>query len=230
MKNIYFLITIVRRADAEEYENFYAEHGVGVLYSLNCNGTAHKKTLDLLGIEKSEKTMLFTIVSGEMLGKLTRALTSEMKIDLPDRGVAMAVPLSSVGGAHTLEYFIDKDTDLKEEDDNMHSDHELIVAIYEKGFTDTVMDAARAAGARGGTAIKARGTGAKAAEKFFGISLAEEKEIVFIVSDLEKKKDIMLSIMHNAGVNTKAHALVFSLPVSDTAGFRFSDMIEKEAE
>ncbi len=230
MKNIYFLITIIRRTDTEEYESFYQRHGVDLLYALNCNGTAHERTLSLLGIERSEKTMLFTIVNGETLRTLKRSLTNEMKIDLPDRGVAVAVPLSSVGGAHTLEYFVDNQLDLPQEEKEMHSDHELIVAIYEKGYTEMVMDAARAAGARGGTTIKALGTGAKAAEKFFGISLADEKEIVFIVSDIEKKKDIMLSIMHGAGVKTKAHALVFSLPVSETAGFRFSEVVEKDSE
>ena len=111
----------------------------------------------------------------------------------------------------------------------MQSEHELIVAIYEKGYTDLVMDAAREAGARGGTTIRAKGTGA-GAEKFFGISLAEEKEIVFIVSNGEKKKEIMKAIMQKAGVDTKAHALVFSLPVSETAGFRFADTVAKTEE
>jgi hypothetical protein len=34
--------------------------------------------------------------------------------------------------------------------------------------------------------------------------------------------------MQGAGIETKAHALVFSLPVTDTAGFRFSDTVEKD--
>jgi hypothetical protein len=38
----------------------------------------------------------------------------------------------------------------------------------------------------------------------------------------------MKAIMHKAGMDSKAHALVFSLPVTDTAGFRFSDTVEKE--
>jgi len=101
--------------------------------------------------------------------------------------------------------------------------------IYEKGYTDLVMDAAREAGAGGGTTIRAKGTGAGAA-KFFGISLAEEKEIVFIVSDVNKKKGIMKAIMQKAGVDSKAHALVFSLPVSETAGFRFADAVDKDSE
>ena len=91
------------------------------------------------------------------------------------------------------------------------------------------MDAAREAGAGGGTTIRAKGTGA-GAQKFFGITLAEEKEIVFIVSDQTKKKEIMKAIKQKAGIDTKAHALVFSLPVSDTAGFRFADAVDKDGE
>ena len=108
--------------------------------------------------------------------------------------------------------------------------HEAIVCIVNSGFSETVMDAAKKFGARGGTVLNGRGTAGKDAEKFFGISLASEKEIVFIVSDVNKKKDIMRAIMHEAGVNTDAHALVFSLPVSETAGFRFADTVQKEAE
>ncbi|MBO5938931.1 MAG: P-II family nitrogen regulator [Clostridia bacterium] len=231
MKDLYLLITIVQRADAEEYEEFYRTHSVSVTYSIPSNGTAHARTLSLLGLEKTEKTMLFSAVSGKTLNALKRSLTVEMKIDLPNRGVAMAVPLSGIGGMRTLEYFMSGQMPESEETEEkkMQSEHELIVAIYEKGYTDLVMDAAREAGARGGTTIRAKGTGA-GAEKFFGISLAEEKEIVFIVSHGEQKKDIMKAIMQKAGVDTKAHALVFSLPVSETAGFRFADTVDKDGE
>ena len=109
----------------------------------------------------------------------------------------------------------------------MEATQELIIAIYQKGYTEVVMDAAREAGARGGTTIAAKGTVA-GSDRFFGMSLAEEKEIVMIVSSAEQKKDIMKSIMQKAGIDTKAHALVFSLPVTDTAGFRFADTVEKE--
>lgn len=230
MKDLFLLMTIVRRKDAPEYEEFYRGEGVEVVYTTPCNGTAHAKTLDLLGVERTEKSMLLSTVTADTLKTLKRRLTVDMKIDLPDRGVAMAVPLSGVGGSRTLEYFTSGQTvadNTKTEDNTMQSSHELIVAIYEKGYTDLVMDAAREAGAGGGTTINAKGTGA-GAEKFFGLSLAVEKEIVLIVSDVNKKKDIMKAIMQKAGVDSKAHALVFSLPVSTTAGFRFSDTVEKE--
>ena len=203
MKDLFLLITIVRRDDAKEYEEFYSSEGVGVVYTTPCNGTAHAKTLNLLGIERTEKSMLLSTVTSHTLKRLKRHLTVNMKIDLPDRGVAMAIPLSGVGGNRTLEFFNagqKTSENIQTEDNSMESTHELIVAIYERGYTDMVMDAAREAGAAGGTTINAKGTAA-GAEKFFGLTLAVEKEIVFIVSDVNKKKDIMKAIMQKAGVD-----------------------------
>lgn len=230
MKDIYLLLTVVKRKDGAKYEEFYRRHGVKVIYDTRCNGTAHARTLNILGIERTEKSLLIATVTGPTIRTLKKDLSYEMKIDLPDRGVAMAIPLSGIGGSRTLEYFTSGQCIPEEhflEDRQMEGAKELIIAIYQKGYTDVVMDAARAAGAGGGTTISAKGTVA-GTEKFFGIALAEEKEIVMIVSTAEQKKDIMKAIMQNAGVDTKAHAVVFSLPVTDTAGFRFADTVEKE--
>ena len=228
---LYLLLTITRRSDAEEYEQFFRDKNISLIYTAQCNGTAHEKTLSLLGIEKNEKSLLLSVMTDAVLKDVIRGLTVDMKIDLPDRGIAVAVPFSGIGGAKALEYFsagqkTDEETTDKEDTD-MQCTQELIVAIYEKGYTDMVMDAAREAGAAGGTTIRAKGTGA-GAQKFFGLSLAEEKEIVLIVSGSSNKKEIMKAIMQKAGMDTKAHALVFSLPVTETAGFRFSDTVDKE--
>ncbi len=232
MKELYLLLTIIRRSDTEEYETFFKEHNVSVIYDVHCLGTTHAKTLALLGIEKNDKTMLLAFMTRDVLTRVLHGLTVEMKIDLPDRGIAVAVPLSGIGGARAHEYFSEGQIDdeapqEKKEEKEMQATHDLIVAIYEKGYTDLVMDAAREAGAAGGTTIRAKGTGA-GAEKFFGLSLAEEKEIVLIVTSNSGKKEIMKAIMQKAGMDSKAHALVFSLPVTESAGFRFADTVEKE--
>ena len=230
MKDLYWLITITQRQNSAEYEEFYLGCGVRVNYSMPCSGTAHEKTLALLGIEKTEKTVLFSAVPGELLKNLMRKLTVEMKIDLPDRGIAVAIPFSGVGGMKTYEFFRgSQQAPEKKEDDLMQSGYELIVVVCEKGCTNMVMDAAREAGAKGGTSMRAKGTAA-GAEKFFGLAIAEEKEILLIVSTTEKKKDIMKAIVQHAGPETKAHSLTFSLPVSDTAGFRFADTVDKGEE
>ena len=235
MKGLSLLLTIIKRADIKEYHAFFEKHSVSVIYDTLGNGTAHEKTLALLGIEKNEKAVLISLITYPSLKNILQGLAQEMKIDLPDRGIAVAIPLSSIGGAKALEYYsagqiseVDNESSKeRNEEEKMQTVQELIVAVYEKGYTDMVMDAAREAGAGGGTTIRAKGTGA-GAQKFFGLSLAEEKEMLFIVTATDKKKDIMRAIMQNAGIDSKAHSLVFSLPVTETAGFRFSDEVVKE--
>ena len=95
----------------------------------------------------------------------------------------------------------------------------LIVAVANEGRTDTVMNAARAAGAAGGTVIHGKGTASEEAAHFFNISIASEKEMIFIVSKKEQKAQIMRYVVEKAGPGTEAGAVLFSLPVTSVEGF-----------
>ena len=99
--------------------------------------------------------------------------------------------------------------------------YELLLVIANQGHTGSIMDAARAAGAGGGTVIHAKGTGMEGAAHFMGVELVNEKELVLIVSRTTLKNQIMQAIMQGAG--PRAGAIVFSLPVTDTAGLRLLD-------
>ena len=101
----------------------------------------------------------------------------------------------------------------------LNFDYELIMVIANQGATDQVMDAARSAGARGGTVIHGLGTGSKNAAKFYKVSIAAEKEVILIVSAAEQKAAIMKAVIEQAGPDTRAGAIAFSLPVSELAGF-----------
>ena len=89
-----------------------------------------------------------------------------------------------------------------------------------------VMDAARKANAAGGTVIHAKGIGMEGAENFLGVSLVSEREMVFIVVKSEIRNDVMRSIMENAGLTSKAQSIVFTLPVTETAGMRLLEETE----
>lgn len=99
----------------------------------------------------------------------------------------------------------------------------LIVAVANEGRTDTVMNAARAAGAAGGTVIHGKGTASEEAAHFFNISIASEKEMIFIVSKKEQKTQIIRSVLEKAGPGTEAGAVLFSLPVTSVEGFGLFD-------
>lgn len=105
----------------------------------------------------------------------------------------------------------------------MEFKHELIIAILNEGYSDLVMDAARSAGAGGGTVLHAKGTGSSRAKKFFGVSLADEKDMVYIVAHSDEKAAIMSAISKSAGPGSKAGAICFSLPISSVVGLRTRD-------
>ncbi|MGI6153659.1 MAG: P-II family nitrogen regulator [Christensenellaceae bacterium] len=95
---------------------------------------------------------------------------------------------------------------------------ELIITVVNRGFADDVMDAAKEVGASGGTVLYARGTGVHEAETFFGITIQPEKEVVLILTEYEKRKDIMKAIARGAGLLKEGKGMSFSLPVEDIAG------------
>lgn len=102
-------------------------------------------------------------------------------------------------------------------------EHELIVTIVNKDFADDAMDAARSAGAKGGTILTARGTGRHEVEKLFGLTIREEKEIIFILTEKELKDGIMRSVISAAGLNTPGMGICFSLPVDDVLGASWTE-------
>lgn len=229
MKDLNLMLTIAKRADKKEFNSFFKKHEVKPVYSLDADGTTNSKTLSLLGIERTEKTVFFSVVSGLLAKKLMKGLSRELYIDLPDRGIAVACPLVSVGGAATLSALTSGTINEKDEND-MNTERELIVVITNRNTTDLVMDAAREGGARGGTVLHAKGTADKGSTTFFGVSLAEEKEVILIVANDADRNNIMRSIMKKAGANTPAGALSFSLPISQVAGFASAEPIPEDEE
>ena len=96
--------------------------------------------------------------------------------------------------------------------------HELIICIVNNGFSDTVMEAAKDAGARGGTVLSARGTANKEAESFFKIAIQPEKEIVMILVDAKIKDAVLHALYQKAGLDTMGQGIAFSLPVDNVVG------------
>ena len=95
--------------------------------------------------------------------------------------------------------------------------HSLILVTVNQGCTDAVMDTARAAGARGGTVIRARWAEAGEIQKLAGITLQAEKEVLAIVATEEDRNAIMEAIDKGHGLRTPDQAMVISLPVDQTA-------------
>jgi nitrogen regulatory protein PII len=112
----------------------------------------------------------------------------------------------------------------------MKFEHEVIFCIVNAGFSDSVMDAAKEFGARGGTVIHARGTANSEAEKMFGITVQSEKEIVMILVPSDIKNDILHALYKAVGLKTPGQGIAFAMPVTNVVGLSDSSYADKKAE
>ncbi len=100
----------------------------------------------------------------------------------------------------------------------MKFEHELILCNVNAGYSDVVMDAARACGAGGGTVLHARGTANKEAETFFKITIQPEKEAVIILVPSKIKDDVLHALYQKVGLQTPGQGIAMALPVDGVVG------------
>ena len=212
-----FVISIIHPEMSAKMDAICERLELPISLRLLGHGTATGDMLDLLGLRSHEYHILLTVADKARTADLIDEARRQLYIDAPGHGIIVATAIKSVGGGKTLSYLSqDRPSDGTPE---FNYNYEIILAIANEGYTDVVMDAARAAGARGGTVLHGKGTGSKDAEKFFKVSIASEKEVILIVAKASEKTAIMQSIITRAGVGTDAGAIAISLPVTDVAGF-----------
>ena len=213
-----YVISICDPRALDTLTGLCAELELPVSVVLHAHGTAVRSMLDILGIESNEKRVVLTIATQEKTRRLIDEQKRRLFIGVPGHGIVVSVPIKSIGGGKTVAFLGGSQQPAKYTPELNYS-YELIVAIANEGRTDLVMNAARSAGAAGGTVLHGKGTGSDKAEKFYSVSIAQEKEVILIVAKTEQKAGIMRAILEKAGPNTEAGTTVFSLPTSEVAGF-----------
>lgn len=219
MENIVLMITIAQRGKSEEYISYFLENQVNLTLGRYGRGTASREMLDYLGVGDKEKCILFSFLTLEKSRGLLKEMEKKMQMRKMGVGISFIIPISSVSSKKALNLLVGEIVEKESEGYEVETEKEVIVVITNRGYVDQVMDAARSAGANGGTVMHARGTGIQQAEKFFGSTIGAEKEMIFIVTKTEKRNEIMKVIKEQAGINTDAQSVLFSLPVTDVAGF-----------
>ena len=175
--------------------------------------------LDTLGFGTTERDVVLSVGPRDTMRQLMYYLKDDDRSKLGAPGIAFTLNVSGMTailavGLSRLEEMEPEKGEMFMEAGNHHS---LILVAVNQGYTDAVMDTARSAGAKGGTVIRARWTGAGEVEKFVGITLQSEKEILAIVAHNRERAAIMEAIDRVHGLRSSAQATVISLPIDHTA-------------
>jgi nitrogen regulatory protein PII len=111
----------------------------------------------------------------------------------------------------------------------------LIIAFVEDSKTDTVMEAAREAGATGATVISnARGEGLKKSKTFLGLSLETQRDVLMFLVEEHMSRQILETVCDMGEFDeSPGTGIAFQLDVEDAVGVahqvkRLVERVEEE--
>lgn len=103
-KKLKLLITVVNKNKAEFYMDYLQEYEVNMQMSMRARGTADSDLLHYLGLEDSEKRVLFSLIREDMAPAAMKGLEEKFSTVRDGKGIAYTVPLSSVAGAAIYQF------------------------------------------------------------------------------------------------------------------------------
>ena len=201
--------------------DLYEENKIPFILLTYGHGSAKSKIYEMLGYGGPKKIVSISIHTDKVSDFIMSRLHNKIDLGRPGTGIVFTISLSSVNRV-LAKICSEACENLKIGSESMSvtskEPYQLIIAVVNSGYFGQVMDAAKAAGANGGTLVHARSLGSKEAAKYLGITVQPEKDLVMILAPQEKRLAIMERITAEAGLNTEARGSCFSLPVNSVMG------------
>ncbi len=223
-ERIKLLVAIVGQGDAKEIAEICNREWAALSYAFDGMGTARNAVLDYLGLGEKAKKIVLSLIPESAEKSILEGVQKEMSLYLVGKGICFTLPLTGISSIVANGLIKSGGKDNKEKDEgrkrkmNEERTHELIIVALQNGFAEEAMEAARAAGAAGGTLIHAMTLNNAKAEQLIGVTLQKETEVLAILTKKEGKISIMNAIRDAVGLKTDAGGVLFSLPVDNLVG------------
>ena len=98
IKKLKILVTVVNRSKTEFFMDFLTAFEVNFQTSVLAQGTARSETLYMLGLEDSDKSVIFSAIREDKATEALQALEDKFHTLKNGKGIAFTVPMSSVIG------------------------------------------------------------------------------------------------------------------------------------
>jgi len=103
IKKLKLLITVVDRTKGEFYLDVISQYEVNCQLVLGGMGTANSELIDLLGLNL-HKAVILSVVREDKMDEIMMGLEQRFAVIKNGKGVAFAVPLSSVIGVNLYQF------------------------------------------------------------------------------------------------------------------------------
>lgn len=202
------LITVVRKSRGERVVEIVRGAGAAGSTILMGRGAADSRILRLLFLGDTEKELVFTIAPADQMGSIIEALKSASDLCRKTPGIGLTIDVTFLARSGAPQPFTFSG------ENAMPAGRSLICAIVNSGFAYDIMQAAREAGAKGGTVVRARGTASEKDSSFFGITIVPEKEMILILATDSECPPILEAVRGCPFFSEPGAGIVFCLPVS----------------
>ena len=103
IKKLKLLFTVVDRTKTEFYLDVLSQFEINCQMVVGGKGTAHSELIDLLGLN-IHKAVLLSVVREDMVDPVMQCLEEKFATIKNGKGIAFAVPLSSVIGVNMYQF------------------------------------------------------------------------------------------------------------------------------
>ena len=103
IKKLKLLFTVVDRPKAEFYQDYISQFEVNCQMLLNGLGTANSDVVEMLGLNM-HKAVILSVVREDLVDRIMNGLEEKFVTIKNGKGVAFAVPLSSVIGVNLYRF------------------------------------------------------------------------------------------------------------------------------
>ena len=97
-KKLKLLITVVNRNKTELFIDLLTAYEVNFQTTVLAQGTAHSEMLYMLGLEESDKSVIFSVIREDKVHDAMHMLEEKFHTIKGGKGIAFTVPMSSVIG------------------------------------------------------------------------------------------------------------------------------------
>lgn len=206
MSSYNILISIVPRNSGELVTHAANEAGASGGTILMGKGSASSSLLQILGLGETSKDIVLIVTDKNKKDEIKNAIINASEDKKQPFGILLSLDATD---------FFKAGTKFSEDNMNENAEYKLITVIVNKGFADDAMNAARKAGASGGTIINARGTAKPGDPKFFGVEIVPEKDMIMIVAKSSEANKILDAINELPCLEKPGSGIAFANPASD---------------
>ena len=215
------LLSVTQAEDEHRVAEVLQKNGIPLCFEARAKGTAPSELLDAIGLGGTTRVLTAGLLPRANVPVVFEAINKALSYHRRGAGIALTLPLTGV--QNSILQLTAPDGRCKptaEKEDHAMSEHPyaLLWVSVKAGHGDEAVDAARRAGARGGTVLKGSRCSSETASSFLGVSIREEQDLVMIVLPAEAKPAVMSAVTTACGLNPPAHGVVVSMPVDEVMG------------